>query len=164
MLTSDDDINTKYESGQNTLIQELDRIKLPRLVEDIRLNNITVDTNREQPEEWDNVKKSKLIESLIINFPVPPIVVYEREHNQYQIIDGRQRLKTIVDFYSNQLVLSNLDVKHELDGCTYATLTTKIKANLDRRSISVISIMPGWDASPEEMAKLIEIVTNRLSN
>ena len=161
---SEDKISYKCESARSTIIYKRDRIKLPRLAENIKHNPnyMTVDTQQELASEWDNVKKSKLIESFIVNFPVPPILLYEKEYEQYQVIDGRQRLKTIVDFYSDRLVLSGLDIKHELDGCTYATLPTKIQAELDRHSLYLISIMPEDNASPEEIARLIEILRHRL--
>ncbi len=161
---SEDRISYKYESGKSALIQKRDRIKLPRLAENIKFNPnyMTVDMQQELALEWDNVKKSKLIESFIVNFPIPPIILYEKEYKQYQVIDGRQRLKAIVDFYSDRLVLSRLDIKHELDGCTYATLPTKIKTELDRHSVYLISIMPDDNASSEEIVRLIEILQRRL--
>jgi hypothetical protein len=133
---SEDKISYKHESAGSTIIHKRDTIKLPRLAQNIKHNPsyMTVDTQREPATEWDNVKKSKLIESFIVNFPVPPIILYEKEREKYQVIDGRQRLKAIVDFYNNQLVLNGLDIKHELDECTYATLPTKIKTELNRHS------------------------------
>jgi hypothetical protein len=53
---------------------------------------------------------------------VPPIILYEESYRGYKIIDGRERLKAIADFYSNRLALTGLEVELELDGCTYATL------------------------------------------
>jgi Protein of unknown function DUF262 len=161
---SEDKISYEYESARSTIIHKRGSIKLPRLAENIKYNPkyMTVDTQRELATEWDNVKKSKLIESFIVNFPVFPIILYEKEYEQYQVIDGRQRLKAIVDFYSNRLILSGLDIKHELDGCTYETLPTKIKTALNRHSVYYISIMPDDNATPEEIARLIEILQNRL--
>ncbi|MFN6567238.1 DUF262 domain-containing protein [Dendronalium sp. ChiSLP03b] len=164
-MMTDDEINAKYESSQGRLIQEIDRIKLTALVEKIRSNPnyMVIDNDSQSALDWDDIKKSKLIESFIINFPVMPIVLYERSYHTYEVIDGKQRLKAIVDFYSNQLVLSGLEVKTELNGCTYTTLPANVKAELNRHSISLISIIPSGDASPEEIAKLIKVVANRLN-
>lgn len=81
----------------------------------------------------------------------------------YEVLDGKQRLKAIVDFYTNQLVLSGLEVKTELNGWTYATLPYHAKTVLNRHSLSLISIIPSEDASPEEIAKIIEIIAERLN-
>lgn len=51
----------------------------------------------------------------------------------------------------------------DVNGCTYATLPLKVKTELNRHSLSLITIIPKWDDSAEEIAKLIEIVTNRLN-
>jgi hypothetical protein len=164
-MISDDKINGKYESGQDRLIQGINRIKLPVLVDNIRFNPnyMVIDNDSQSAVNWDDVKKSQLIESFIINFPVMPIVMYEKSYHTYEVIDGKQRLKAIVDLYSNQLVLSGLEVKTELNGCTYATLPYHAKTVLNRHSLSLISIIPSEDASPEEIAKIIEIIAERLN-
>ncbi|WP_099069292.1 DUF262 domain-containing protein [Nostoc linckia] len=164
-MMTDDKINVKYESGQGTLIQEIGRVKLPALVENIRSNPnyMTIANESQSTQDWNDIKKSKLIESFILNLPVMPIVLYERSYHTYEVLDGKQRLKAIVDFYTNQLVLSGLEVKTELNGCTYATLPFKVKTVLNRYSLSLITIIPSEDASPEEITKLIEIAVNRLN-
>lgn len=162
---TDDELNAKYESGQNRVIQEVDRIKLPALFENIRSNPnyMKINNDSQSGVNWDEVKKSQLIESFIINFPVMPIVVYKKLDYTYEVIDGKQRLKAIVDFYSNKLALNGLEIKTELNGCTYATLPLKVKTELNRHSLSLITIIPEWDSSAEEIAKLIEVVANRLN-
>jgi hypothetical protein len=163
---NNDEINAKYESVINRLIQELDRIKLPRLCENIRSNPnyLMIDADSQSTLDWDDVKKSQLIESFIINLPVMPIVLYEISFNKYKVIDGKQRLKTIVDFYSNQLALSGLEIKTELNGCTYANLPVHTQKVLDTHSLCLISVIPSEDAKPDEIAKLIEVVANRLNS
>jgi Protein of unknown function DUF262 len=165
-MMTNDEINGKYEFGQDRFIQEIDRIKLPALVDNIRSNPnyMRIGNESRSTRDWNDVKKSKLIESFIVNFPVMPVVLYKRSYYTYEVIDGKQRLKAIVDFYSNQLVLSGLEVKTELNGCTYATLPLHAKKVLNHHSLSLISIIPSEDASPDEIAKLIEVVANRLNN
>jgi hypothetical protein len=123
-----------------------------------------IDADSQSTLDWDDVKKSQLIESFIINLPVMPIVLYEISFNKYKVIDGKQRLKTIVDFYSNQLALSGLEIKTELNGCTYANLPVHTQKVLDTHSLCLISVIPSEDAKPDEIAKLIEVVANRLNS
>lgn len=47
---------------------------------------------------WDRKRASRFIESLILGLPVPQIFLYQKERNQYSIIDGQQRLMTIYFF------------------------------------------------------------------
>lgn len=103
MTITDTQINAKYKSGTNRLVLEHDRIKLSKLVENIKINSNYMmidevtslkvsskacDDRSDWSSSWDNATKSKLIESLIINIPVVPIIVYEKEYNSYQVIDG----------------------------------------------------------------------------
>jgi len=98
-MMTDDEINGRYESAKDRLVQEIDRIKLPALVENIRSNPnyMVIDNESQSVGNWNDVKKSKLIESFIINFPVMPIVFYEKSYHTYEVLDGKQRLKAIVD-------------------------------------------------------------------
>ena len=43
-----------------------------------------------------------------MNVPVPPVFVYETEFNQYQVIDGLQRITAVIDFYNDKYELEGL--------------------------------------------------------
>src|SRR5579883_944718 len=47
---------------------------------------------------WDQVRSSKLIESLILGIPVPQLFLYEQSRNRFLVIDGQQRLMSIYYF------------------------------------------------------------------
>jgi len=47
---------------------------------------------------WDLKRASKLIESIILGIPVPPIFLYEKSKNEFLVVDGQQRLMTIYYF------------------------------------------------------------------
>lgn len=85
---------------------------------------------------WDKKRKSKFIETLILNIPIPSILLADnRERNEFIIIDGKQRLKAIVEFMSPEtdnrgFKLTGLDVLKDLNGYTYKDLiedTSKIE-------------------------------------
>lgn len=59
---------------------------------------------------WDNGKASRLIESLILNIPVPVLYFSETPEAQYEIIDGHQRVMSIVRYLNNQFNLSGLAI------------------------------------------------------
>ena len=117
MTITDIELNSKYELGINRLILEHDRIKLPELVDNIKLNPNYMMIDSSWSSTWDKITKSRLIESLIINIPVIPIILYEKEYKSYEVIDGKERLKTIVDFYSDRLTIFSgiIDLKDNFD-------------------------------------------------
>lgn len=47
---------------------------------------------------WEIGQKSKLIESLLLGIPLPSIFVYELENGQWELVDGLQRLSSILEF------------------------------------------------------------------
>lgn len=47
---------------------------------------------------WNDYQKTKLIESIILNIPIPPIFVSQNEEGVWDVIDGVQRLSTIFEF------------------------------------------------------------------
>src|ERR1700735_2894006 len=47
---------------------------------------------------WELGQKSKLIESLLLGIPLPSIFVFEKEDSKWELIDGLQRISTILEF------------------------------------------------------------------
>ncbi|TCD45948.1 DUF262 domain-containing protein [Streptococcus sp. X16XC17] len=47
---------------------------------------------------WDTQKCSKLIESILMGLPIPPLFFMEKGQNKYEVIDGLQRLTAISNF------------------------------------------------------------------
>ena len=59
---------------------------------------------------WNDNKKSFLIDTIFKNFPMPPIFLHQHIDSGsgktvYEIIDGKQRLQSIVDFINNKIAL-----------------------------------------------------------
>ncbi|MFT3877520.1 MAG: DUF262 domain-containing protein [Propioniciclava sp.] len=50
---------------------------------------------------WKAAQKSRLIESILLGIPIPPIFVSQREDGVWDVIDGVQRLSTILEFTGN---------------------------------------------------------------
>lgn len=163
MMVTDTQINDKYLRGENRLILEHNRIKLPKLVENIKNNPNYMTIDLDWSSSCDEITQSRLIESFIINIPVIPIIVYEKNYSFYEVIDGKERLKTIVDFYSNCLILTGLEVETDLEECRYSTLPVKIKDRLNKRSLDFINCMPASGNQSElEIKRLIDAVKERL--
>lgn len=99
---------------------------------------------------WSTPQKSKLIESLLLNIPVPPVFFYESEAARYEVMDGQQRLNAIKEFLNNEFKLSSLTVLWPLNGLTYATCPPRIKRGLDRAVVSAIVLLLESDVDTVE--------------
>lgn len=58
---------------------------------------------------WDNVRKSRLIESILLNIPLPMFYFSRDKSGKLQVVDGLQRLTTIYKFFKNEFKLSKLE-------------------------------------------------------
>lgn len=61
-------------------------------------NEIIIDPDFQRLFRWTISQKSKLIESLLLGIPLPPIFVFELENGQWELIDGLQRVSTLLEF------------------------------------------------------------------
>ena len=161
---TDEQINIKYEQGQQRILTEMNREKLPSFADSLKKPNyMDISPFYQRRLRWDKQKQSQLIESFLINIPVPPIILYEREYNSYEVMDGQQRITAIKDFYNNSLELTGLELWSELNGRTYQQLPDKIKAGIDRRAISSIVLITESTQSKEEAFFLKQITFERLN-
>ncbi len=78
---------------------------------------------------WDITQQSALIESILLNIPIPPIYVYQNEKGAWSLIDGQQRLSTIFKFMG---ILKKYDENGEEKNVTSEPLTkTKFLPSLE---------------------------------
>jgi len=84
---------------------------------------------------WDQVRASKLIESFLLGLPVPGVFLYkERSSPRQQVIDGNQRIHTIVSFRKQLFKEKKFflkGVRPEWDGKDYDDLNDEDKFKFD---------------------------------
>ena len=89
---------------------------------------------------WDHAKSSRLIESVLLDIPLPTIYLVEEIDGKESVIDGQQRLTSFFDFMDNKLVLSGLRILAELNGKRFADLSSEYKRKLKKASLRTITI------------------------
>ncbi|HDZ9536016.1 TPA: DUF262 domain-containing protein, partial [Vibrio cholerae] len=67
---------------------------------------------------WHEVGQSALIESIVLGLPIPVIFLAENSDGRLEIVDGSQRIRTIVSFISNELSLVGLKKLKNLNEVT----------------------------------------------
>jgi hypothetical protein len=90
---------------------------------------------------WTAAQKSRLIESLLLNIPIPPVFLYESEAARYEVMDGQQRLNAVREFLAGDFSLTALSVLEPLNGVRYSNCPPRIKRALDRASLSAIVLL-----------------------
>jgi len=161
---SDGVINRKYVKGDVRIVTEQARYPLNTIAGMVESDDYKLNPEFQRRHRWDTDKKSRLIESFIMNVPVPPIFLYEDQFSHYEVMDGLQRLTAIHDFYRDRFALSGLVEWRELNGRTYTTLPDQIKRGIDRRYLSSIILLHETAKSDEEAQRLKQLVFERLNS
>lgn len=89
---------------------------------------------------WDNKKASMLIESIILNVPIPVIYVSQEEDDSWTVIDGLQRLNSLKRFFERDFKLSGLEILTELNRSDIHTLNPKAIRMLKNGLLRIIVI------------------------
>ena len=98
-----------------------------------------------------------------MNIPVPPVFLYETDFGVYQVMDGLQRISTIMDFFDNKFSLEGLLEWNELNGKFYKDLPQKIKEGIERRQLSVITLLKESAKTNEQESNMKKMVFERLN-
>ena len=87
---------------------------------------------------WDDVRQSRLIESITLGLPIPIIFVAENEAGRLEIVDGSQRIRTLAAFMTNELQLTDLEKLTEMNGILYKELPTSRQRKIKNTPIRMI--------------------------
>lgn len=106
---------------------------------------------------WTPGASSRLIESLLLEMPIPPMYVVEVEDHKYELIDGLQRFSSYLHLrgklaskekgieIGDKLTLQDCDIVESLNGLTYDDLPTSLQIRLKRSFVRIVVIKHGSD-------------------
>src|SRR5580700_2185704 len=75
------------------------------VMNDLRDNTVRIPDYQRDSDQWSELTKSLLVESIINNLSIPAFffeVLVEGGLEKNEVIDGQQRLTTLFDFYNNE--------------------------------------------------------------
>ena len=81
-------------------------------------------------EVWDIPKKQQLIDSILRGWRLPKFYFVKNSEDEYEVVDGQQRLASIYEFFANELSLSQASVM-EFGGPYYKDLLPKCSDAFD---------------------------------
>ena len=97
----------------------------------MKKGKIVLEVPFQRKQIWKPEQASSLLESIIMNVPIPPLYFAEEENGSWLVLDGLQRLSSIKNYYDNEFALSKLEVLTELEKRKYKDLPPKAKSLLD---------------------------------
>lgn len=110
------------------------------LVDMIHADDLLLDPDYQRNYIWDNKRASLLVESVLLNVPIPVIYVAEDDDGRWVIVDGLQRLNSLRRYFDNEFKLRSLEILDELNGSQFSTLNPKAKRLLKNGILRVIVI------------------------
>ncbi len=91
---------------------------------------------------WNDDQKSRFIESILLGIPIPPIFVAQKEDSTWSVVDGVQRISTILQFIGElpnypPLVLKAGSKLPFMEGFSWESLSLDIRRSLRREKFGV---------------------------
>src|ERR1700694_1454538 len=104
-MTSDESIVERFTSAQEDLVLQSADLSLRTLTSMVSSGAIDISPFFQRRDRWSPAKQAALIESFLLNVPVPPIYLAEDELGTYSVIDGKQRITAVRQFLEDDLSL-----------------------------------------------------------
>lgn len=100
---------------------------------------------------WPDANQSKLIESVLLGIPIPSLFMAANKNGSWELIDGVQRINTLIHFigspeqvkrygFDHRLELTDLDILKGFNGYTYTVLPKPIQLKLSLRPLKVTTL------------------------
>jgi hypothetical protein len=118
-----DDLMVGKQDVSSTVLYNTDWT-VETVINQITKRNIDLTPSFQRRDAWNIPRKSLFIESILLNFPVPPLTLGEKGNTKtYIVVDGKQRITTLAQFFgsmpgsaNNSFKLSGLTQLGELNG------------------------------------------------
>jgi hypothetical protein len=138
--------------------QSLD-LSFNEILDMFKTEELDINPDYQRLFQWSEGARSRFIESLLLEMPVPPIYVVEQEEGRYLLIDGLQRISSYLHLrgaleaahldppvhIGEKLSLVDCDIVEELNGKTFDDLGTALQIRLKRAFVRVEVVRKGSD-------------------
>lgn len=123
-------------------------ITVKQLVDMITENQISISPEYQRRFIWDEVRQSQLVESIFLGIPIPSLFMATNEDSSWEVVDGLQRVTTLVNFvfpepFSSELKsfkklkVNGLEKIPSLNGAMFNDLTNNLKLQFLTRPIRI---------------------------
>lgn len=136
----------KFESAQNALVLQASDLSLETIAQMVDSGAIDVAPRYQRRDRWAQSAQAELIESFLLNVPVPPVYLAEDDFGTYSVIDGKQRITTIQRFMREAFALDGLKKFPEANGLKFSALPKQLQNALSIRPyVRVVTLLKQTD-------------------
>ena len=112
------------------------------IVSRLKENEIDLEPDFQREQMWDDGRKSRLIESLLLRIPIPAFYVAADDEDRWKVVDGIQRLSSINGYIHNEFLLRGLEYLSEFEGKLYEDLPRAMQRRIKETELVVNVISP----------------------
>ena len=153
-------LNEEIEDAQRLVKTDAYQMSVGEIINMYKDDELIINPDFQRLFRWEIGQKSKLIESLLLGIPVPSIFVFETEKSQWELIDGLQRISTLLEFIG--------ELRDPVTGALKpptALVATKYLPSLDKavwERSDLIADIPLKEQNPLSSPQLLSIKRSRL--
>lgn len=132
-------------------------VDISTLVEKIGRGEIDLQPEFQRGQVWPDLKKKRLIDTLLREWYVPAIhIVVNDELDKEEILDGQQRLRTIIEFMNDEFSVDGFiepedsQIK-QYDGLSYSQLPDRTRSKFRRFTINTVRLRHYKTEEPGEL-------------
>lgn len=136
----EDEVIDDIPKEQRILRTQAYDMSISDVISRLENNEIVLDPDYQRNYVWDNKKASLLVESILLNVPIPVIYVAEDDDSKWNVVDGLQRLNSLKRFFNDEFKLNGLGVIKELEQLKYSELNPTASRILKNGILRIIKI------------------------
>ncbi|MGJ7547456.1 DUF262 domain-containing protein [Pseudomonas alloputida] len=127
------------------------------IISQVEENEIDLEPDFQRGEVWNTAKKQMLIDTILRNWQMPPVFVVSSENGlDKAVLDGHQRLTSVMDFYNNKYKIDGLIQPssteiESLHNLYYKDLPEQVKKRFQNYSIRMFDITDYNESEPFEL-------------
>lgn len=153
VLASVNELESQVQELRNSLTTDRMDMSFGEIMNMYEQGEIIISPEFQRLFRWTIEQKTKFIESILLGIPIPPIFVAEDNDGRWELVDGLQRISTVLSFFGilrtdnpeiNKWSLISGDLLDTLDGFNIDNLPNKYRLNI-KRSVCRIEIIK-WDS------------------
>lgn len=97
-MTNIEKLIAEVATGRQEYITDGYSMSIGEIVSNYKEGEIDINPDFQRKFRWSVHQRSRLIESILIGVPLPSIFVYQNDKGVWEVVDGVQRLSTILEF------------------------------------------------------------------
>jgi hypothetical protein len=157
LFYSPSDLEQQLKSIRRTVDFDTFDIHTQQLTAMLEGRQIKISPKYQRKFRWQNDRCSQFIESLLLGIPIPSIFMATNGDNSWEVVDGVQRLSTIIKFSGSEelrlrhgvgsaLELTDLEKLDQYNGLSFEDFPEALKLHFGTRPMKVITLNDKSDA------------------